>query len=188
MKCYLNDSDVIFSAERPLLRLVVNWAAMEFCSEVGAMNSESIKSGLTAGFAASAALAIAITLKTRAGFAPEFNPVADIAMLADKATGLRLPPDLGWVGHFLIGTVGWGLIYALLQPALPGGPLRKGLLFGLAVWLATMLVFMPFTGPGISNLTADLLALAFSLLFGGVLGAVYANVSGAAAVEDVRPQ
>ena len=65
-----------------------------------AMKGESIKSGLTAGFAASAVLGILMIIKSRLGILPDFDPIRDIVAIADKYTGLQFPPDLGWVGHF----------------------------------------------------------------------------------------
>ena len=76
------------------------------------MTAESIKSGLTAGFVASAVLGILMILKSRLGILPDLDPIHDIVAIADQYTGLQFPPDLGWVGHFFIGTIVWGLLYA----------------------------------------------------------------------------
>ncbi len=116
------------------------------------MTGESIKSGLTAGFTASAVLGILMIIKSRLGILPDLDPIHDTVAIADQYTGLQFPPDLGWVGHFFIGTVVWGLMYAWLRKSLPGGAIVKGLMFGVLAWLAMMLVFMPLAGHGFFGL------------------------------------
>ena len=107
------------------------------------MAGESIKSGLTAGFAASAALGALMVIKAQLGLLPELNPIGDIVAIADRYTGLQFPPSLGWVVHFFIGTVVWGILYTWIKKILPGPAVVKGLIFGLLAWLAMMIVFMP---------------------------------------------
>jgi hypothetical protein len=51
-------------------------------------------------------------------------------------------PLLTTVMHWATGT-GWGVGYALVQRALPGGPLRKGLAWGTTVWAASYAQLVP---------------------------------------------
>ena len=84
------------------------------------MAGESIKSGLTAGFAASALTGALLVIEAQLGIAPEIDPVRDIAAIVDKCAGLKFPSKPGFVVHFLTGTVGWGLLYAWVRKGLPG--------------------------------------------------------------------
>ncbi len=155
------------------------------------MAGESIKSGLTAGFAASAAIGALMVIKAQLGILPQLNPIGDIVVIADGYTGLQLPPDLGWAGHFFIGTVVWGLLYALLRKSLPGAAIVKGLIFGALAWLVMMIVFMPLAGHGFFGLAigwmAPVATLIVHLVFGAVLGSVYASTRSSAAIDDITP-
>ena len=155
------------------------------------MSGESIKSGLTAGFAASAAIGIMMVIKSRLGILPELNPIGDIVAIVDRYTGLQFPPDTGWVGHFLIGTFGWGIIYTWIRRSLPGPAVVKGMIFGVLAWLAMMVGFMPLAGHGFFGLAigwiVPVVTLVLHLVFGAVLGSIYASTRGSAAIDDVTP-
>ena len=155
------------------------------------MADESIKSGLTAGFAASAAIGALMVIKGQLGILPALNPIADIVAVADRYTGLQFPPSLGWVVHFFIGTVIWGILYTWIRKILPGPAVVKGLIFGLLAWLAMMIVFMPVAGHGLFGLSLGIAVpgatLVLHLVFGAVLGAVYASTRGPAAIDDITP-
>jgi hypothetical protein len=155
------------------------------------MTANRIKSGLTAGFAASAVLAIVMILKDRAGLFLEVNPIQQLVSVADNLTGLRFPANLGLAIHFLIGTFLWGLLYAWASPWLKRSPLVNGLLFGIAAFLFTIIFISPMSGRGLFNLESGPLALLgmllFYLIYGGVLGMVYANINSPAAYDNVRP-
>lgn len=108
-------------------------------------------------------------------------PTIAIGQILSTSLGLasaHLPsgPAVGWLIHFLIGTL-LALLYAgLLRRRLPGSPLLSGLLFGALVFLVAQLVFMPLVGGGVfSGGQLDLLAgsLLGHLVYGGVTGWVY---------------
>lgn len=151
----------------------------------------SLKSGLTAGFAATVVLSVLMMIKQAMGVMPEVNPIADIVRAADDLSGAYLPMIAGWVGHFFIGTVAWGIAYALTSPMLPGGAALKGAAFGVIAWLATMIIFMPLAGHGFFAMQLGMMAavgtLILHLIFGVVLGVVYAKAQGGAARADVLP-
>jgi len=100
---------------------------------------------------------------------------------------------LGWIGHFVLGTVAWGIIYAALQASLPGAPVVKGLIFGALAWLAMMIIFMPLAGDGLFALSlgpqanglfalslgpqATVATLVLHLIYGAVLGVAYVKVA-----------
>lgn len=128
--------------------------------------------GIAAGFAATAVLSLAMLMKQAMGVMPELNPIQMITQMMGAQT-----PAVGWIAHFLIGTVMWGALYALLDPKLPGLHWFRGVLFATGAWLVMMIVLMPMAGAGIFGLNtgvmAPIAALMLHWLFGAVLGSVY---------------
>lgn len=88
----------------------------------------------------------------------------------------------GWIIDLVVGIL-FALIYAgYLERRLPGGPLVRGLLFGVLVFIVAQLVFAPLTGSGVfSGGDVELLAggLLGHLVYGSVVGYIYGG--GAAA-------
>jgi len=136
---------------------------------------------LMAGLIATIVLSILMIAKSSAGLMPRLNPIEDIVHVADHPTGMTLPLPFGWIGHFVLGTVVWGIIYAALQARLPGAPVVKGLIFGALAWLAMMIFFMPLAGHGLFALSLGLQAtaatLVLHLIYGAVLGVAYAKAA-----------
>ena len=123
-------------------------------------------SGMVAGFFATAVLSLAM-IAMPAGLAP------DIIGLISHI--LQTGRDTGWIVHFLVGTVAWGGFFAILQPFLPSrSALVRGMMFGVAAWLAMMLVMMPIADAGYFGLalgpTTPFKALLLHLIFGAALG------------------
>jgi hypothetical protein len=145
------------------------------------MTGMNVKAGLIAGFIATVALSIFMIAKGAMGLMPQLNPIEDIVHVAQVVTSLNLPLPFGWVGHFFLGTVIWGLIYAALHASVPGAPVVKGLIFGALAWLAMMILFMPLAGHGLFALSvgpqAVVATLVLHLIYGAVLGVVYAKVA-----------
>lgn len=146
---------------------------------------------MTAGFTATVVISLLMLAKSALGLAPDLNPIKDIVAVVDSFTGMALPADTGWLGHFVIGGVVWGVLYAWLEPSLPGEPVAKGLVFAVGAWVAMMIVFMPLAGQGFFGVNdgpiAAIATLALHLVYGAVLGVVYASQSDGAATADVRP-
>lgn len=105
---------------------------------------------------------------------PRMNP-AD--MLAGAMGGVLA---LGWVAHFMIGTI-LALIYALVAPVLPGPPVLRGALYGLAPWLIAQIMVMPMMGMPLFSGSAIMAmgSLIGHLLYGATIGGIY-GVPGAA--------
>src|SRR5215470_4600993 len=74
-----------------------------------------VKAGLIAGFIATIVLSILMVAKSSMGLMPQLNPIEDIVQVAHLLTGMTLPLPFGWIGHFLLGTVVWGIIYAAFR-------------------------------------------------------------------------
>lgn len=83
---------------------------------------------------------------------------------------------LGWAGHLMIGVI-LALIYAVVAPYLPGPPVLRGALYGLAPWLMAMLVMMPMMGlPAFGGAAAMAVgSLIGHLVYGATLGATYGH-------------
>ena len=145
------------------------------------MSGMKVKAGLIAGFIATVALSILMIAKSAMGLMPQLNPIEDIVRVAHVLTSLSLPLPFGWLGHFFLGTVIWGLVYAAWHASLPGAPVVKGLIFGVLAWLAMMIIFTPLAGHGVFALSlgpqATVVTLVLHLVYGAVLGVVYAKVA-----------
>ena len=137
--------------------------------------------GMVAGFIATVVLSVLMLTKQQMGLVPQLNPIEDIVHVADHLTGMTLPLPFAWIGHFVLGTVAWGIIYAALQASLPGAQVVKGLIFGALAWLAMMIIFMPLAGHGLFALSlgpqATVATLVLHLIYGAVLGVAYAKVA-----------
>ncbi|MDF2114015.1 hypothetical protein PY365_00390 [Roseiarcaceae bacterium H3SJ34-1] len=129
--------------------------------------------GLGAGFVATVILSGLMAMKAMIGVMQELNP---IKMIADM---LGAPPAVGWVMHFMIGTLLWGTLFSWLDPTLPGeSHWLKGIAFAAGAWLIMMIAMMPMAGAGLFGyhlgMTAPVMTLMLHIVFGFVLGAVYA--------------
>lgn len=144
-------------------------------------------SGLVAGLIATVVLSVLMLIKSAAGMLPGVNAIAMLANLGNQYLGLAPSPGLGWTLHFLIGTVLWGLLFAAIRPALPGGgDIGRGIVFSIGAWVLMMLIPMPLAGAGWFGLkigiAAPIATLVLHIIFGAVLGAAYSRLQGEAAV------
>jgi len=138
---------------------------------------DRIQKGVLAGLAATIALTILMLLKDLAGFAPRVDLVALLS------GALELPVWASWIGHFLIGSVIWGVLFAVLAPKIPTSTCTaKAVMFSVAAWLLMQLVILPLAGAGVFGarygIMAPVLTLALHVIYGAVLGAVYARLGG----------
>jgi len=139
-------------------------------------------SGLAAGLVATVVLSVLMIAKSMMGVMPELDVIVMLsAMMGASAL-------VGWVAHFMIGTLAWGGGFALLYDVIPGnGATAKGVAFGIAAWVAMMIMVMPMAGAGVFGmafgLMAPMMTLVLHIVFGAVLGATFqALVSGRAAL------
>ncbi|MDT8439707.1 MAG: hypothetical protein RQ729_11935 [Wenzhouxiangellaceae bacterium] len=132
--------------------------------------------GIIAGLAATVVLSVLMLVKGMMGVMPELNV---IAMLAGQMGGSAV---MGWMAHFMIGAIIYGLAFANLQGLLPGGSVTiKGIALGVVGWLVMMVVLMPMMGAGFFALNMGMMAtvatLMLHVIFGAVLGAVYGKLA-----------
>ncbi|MGY3450509.1 DUF6789 family protein [Bradyrhizobium sp. USDA 4353] len=148
------------------------------------MQPETAKSGLTAGVAATVAAAIGVLGGAQFGVVPRFSLATDFVTLASQFTSTALPPTFGGFAFVIGGVFCGGLSFGPLSSHLPGGPLLKGLAFGMLVWIITCVISWaaaPLTaGVAVFNMTV-------SIVYGTVLSLVFSSQRGAAAIEDVTP-
>jgi len=135
----------------------------------------NIKAGLISGFVATIVLSILMVMKAKMGVMPDLNA---IKMLAGM---MHAPMIMGWVAHFMIGTVVWGLLFATFVDKLPGGVMASAILFSIAAWLMMMLGPMPMAGAGLFGMHIGMMApvatLILHLIWGTVLGFSYQRLT-----------
>jgi hypothetical protein len=152
----------------------------------------NVKNALTAGFVATVVLSVCQTAAHAAGLLPTFDLIGMIANIISVATGGTPNPVAGWAVHFIIGTILWGIGYAIVEASLPGPPAVRGMVFSAGAWLLMMIIVMPITGAGMFGLSlgpsVPVAILMLHLIFGATLGIVYAKGQGGAARDDVIPR
>ena len=100
----------------------------------------------------------------------------DIAAMLAGMMGMSW--TMGMVGHLMMGIVVFPLIYVfVVYDRVPGSPLVRGLIWGVALWIAAVLVIMPMAGAGflmanIGGMMAVMASLMAHLVYGGLLGAI----------------
>ena len=132
-----------------------------------------VSKGIFAGFIATIILSLLMMLKAMMGMMPELNVIQMLTQMSGAPS-----PSVGWAMHFMIGSVIWGGLFALLYDRIPGGSaLMKGIVFGIAAWLLMMVMVMPMAGAGLFGMNfgmaAPVMTLMLHIIFGMVLGLVY---------------
>lgn len=135
---------------------------------------QNVPKGLVAGFIATLVLSALMVAKSMMGLMPELNVIEMLTQTMGASSQLA-----GWAVHFVIGSVVWGGLFALLAARIPGESFwLKGILFGVAAWLLMMILVMPMAGAGLFGLSlgiaAPIMTLMLHVVFGAVLGGVYA--------------
>ena len=128
--------------------------------------------GIISGFIATLVLSILMVIKGTVGVMPEFDVIKDISTSVGSTSVAS-----GWALHFILGSVLWGVLFALTVDFFKGGYWLRGVQFGLIVWLLMMIVFMPFVGNGFFaahlGAPAFVMTLVLHIIFGFVLGVLY---------------
>lgn len=103
-------------------------------------------------------------------------PMDIAAMLGGMLGGYTM----GMIAHIMMGVIVFPLIYVFIYDNLPGAPVVRGLIWGIALWVAAVIVVMPMAGAGflmsnIGGMMAVMAALMGHLVYGGLLGAIAGN-------------
>lgn len=129
--------------------------------------------GILAGFAATVVLSMIMVAKGMMGLMPELNVIAMLSSMMNTV------PAVGWVIHFMIGMLAWGVGFTFFLNVLPGNSnLSKGISFGVAAWILMMVVVMPMAGAGLFGLKMGMMAPTMTLMLHVVYGAVLGFVFG----------
>lgn len=134
-----------------------------------------MKTGILSAFIATIVLSLIMVLKAKMGVMPQLNAIAMLAGMMGK------PLIMGWVAHFVIGTLVWGILFALLVDKLPGSTMTSALIFSVLAWLLMMLGVMPMAGAGLFGMNIGIMApvatLVLHLIWGFVLGFSFKKLS-----------
>jgi uncharacterized membrane protein YagU involved in acid resistance len=95
---------------------------------------------------------------------------------------------LGWMAHLMIGTV-LALIYAVAAPALPGAPVVRGALYGIAPFLMAQIIVIPMMGMPLfsGSVVMAMGSLVGHLVYGGIVGGVYGPVEARVGIPAAAP-
>jgi hypothetical protein len=137
---------------------------------------------MIAGFGATIVLSALMMLKTTMGVMPGFDVISMLGGMSQRFMGSG-GAGIGWLMHFMIGTVVWGLLFAAFYGALPGdSPVVKGVVFGVGAWVLMMVIAMPMAGAGLFGMSmgvmAPVMTLALHVVWGAVLGWVFGLLGG----------
>jgi hypothetical protein len=132
--------------------------------------------GFVAGFIATIVLSVMMVVKTMMGIMPEL----DVIKMTSTMMGQPDNPTVGWMVHFVIGTLVYGGAIALTAGIIAGN-VTRGIVIGIAGWLLMMVMIMPMAGAGIFGMNMGIMAPVMTfmlhLIFGVVLGWVYSKLT-----------
>lgn len=149
----------------------------------------SMPKSIVAGFGATIVLSLLMILKATMGMLSAMNAIALLSHMGHKLVGLPLSPATGWVLHFLIGSLLWGILYAWSYRMLPGrSAVPKALTFSVVAWLLMMVIVMPMAGQGLFaahiGIMAAVATLVLHLVWGLALGLIYQVLTGPASSAE----
>jgi len=113
---------------------------------------------------------------------PAMNPAQ---MLAGAMGG---NVTLGWMAHLMIGVI-LAVIYAVVAPALPGKPVVRGALYGIAPFLMAQIIVIPMMGMPLfsGSVVIAMGSLVGHLVYGGIVGGVYGPVEARIGLPAAAP-
>lgn len=146
-----------------------------------------IPKGMLAGLAATIVLSLLMVLKAMIGLMPQL----DLPKMLAGMMGSPDMPIIGWIAHFVIGIVIYGIAIALLDAKLPGtSQVGHGVMLGVIGWLIMMVALMPMAGAGLFGMnmgvTVPMMTLVLHLIFGAILGWVYGRSGESREVSNWR--
>ncbi|PKG74085.1 hypothetical protein CXF86_14065 [Shewanella sp. GutCb] len=146
-------------------------------------NLSAIIKGIIAGFIGTLVLTGLMMIKKNMGVMPELDPVHMMSTMVAEKMGIEVNLMIGWVMHFVIGSVAWGVAFAVLNDVLPGRSQGiKGIALGLGAWLLMMIGPMPMSGAGLFGLSMGIMApvmtLVLHIIFGAVMGLAFSKLGG----------
>lgn len=135
---------------------------------------------IIAGFVATLVMSALMLIKGYMGFFPDLNVIEIIDKFNNTYVGAPTTPWSGWLTHFCIGSIGYGVLFTLLRPKLTENSVFNGIIVGVIGWLAMMLIIMPLAGFGLFAILlgehAALITLGLHVIYGIVLGFTYGKL------------
>jgi len=126
---------------------------------------------IIAAFIATVVLSILMLIKSSMGVMPELNVIKMLASQMNSTAGM------GWVAHFVIGTVGYAIAYTVITIIITTEkPILMGIIVGILGWLVMMVALMPMMGKGLFATAMGMgpmpavATLVLHIIFGFVLG------------------
>jgi len=154
----------------------------------------SVIKGILAGLMATVAVSAVMLLQRALGLSARLGIIPLVLKASGAIFGTPLHDRaLGWIVHFFMGTMVGGVLFVFAEPKLQADTCAKrGVLFGLLVWLAFMLVLMPLAGAGPFGFRISVLAplalLVFHLIYGVVLGWTYGKLHSSESLSTRDPR
>ncbi len=100
-------------------------------------------------------LSVLMVLKAMIGLMPQLD-------LPKMLAGMMGSPDMplvGWIVHFAIGIVVYGVAIAVLDSKLPGtSHVGHGIMLAVIGWLIMMVMLMPMAGAGLFGMNMGIMA------------------------------
>lgn len=132
----------------------------------------NLLAGVIAGFCATFALSVLMLMKERMHLMPALDLVSMISGM------MHTSRPIGWIMHFMVGTIVYGLVYAwLFAPIWAGMYWLIGIVIGVVGWLIASVALLPMAGKGVFGMKIGFMAPIGSLMmhaiFGVILGAIY---------------
>lgn len=139
--------------------------------------------GMIAGLLGTVVLSALMMAKGMMGVMPDLDPVHMLSDMIAQKMGMEPNMIIGWVMHFMIGSVAWGGAFAAFNNALPGSSqIAKGISLGVAAWFMMMIGPMPMSGAGLFGLNigamASVMTFVFHIVFGVVMGKTFEKLHG----------
>jgi hypothetical protein len=136
-----------------------------------------IGKGFQAGLAATIVLSILMVMKSIMGIMPPL----DLPKMIAGMMGAPNSPIIGWIVHFMIGTLAYGFAMAWIARSMTGKSfVAQGLFLSFIGWLIMMVALMPMAGAGLFGMNmgimAPMMTLVLHLIFGAVLGWTYGRL------------
>lgn len=124
---------------------------------------------LIAGFVATVVLSMMMLAKQAMRLMPEMDMIGMISGM------MRSSRAVGWLVHFMVGTVVYGLAFLwIFAGPWADGYWLSGLALGALGWLIAMIMMMPMAGKGVFGMKlgamVPVMSLVMHLVFGAILG------------------
>jgi hypothetical protein len=132
----------------------------------------SIWIGMVAGLLATVVLSAFMLMKQAMNVMPQMDMIGMISGMMNTSRAM------GWVVHFIVGTVLYGGVYGwLFAPLWPQGFWLSGAAIGVVGWLIASLAMMPMAEKGIFGIRmgtmVPVMSLMMHVIFGALLGWIY---------------